>query len=170
MRAAWFESYVETILQRDVRDLARREQLTELPNLLQMVAARSASRLNLAELSRASGLTQTTPKRWFSLLETLFLVVRIPAWPRNPDKRLVKAPKVYLPDSGMLAWPSIWLSHAAASVARRKPRASDSCAASCCTVAASWWPFPRDCGRCHSAGDGLAAKRPARLGRGPQGP
>ncbi|MBL8335769.1 MAG: ATP-binding protein [Rhodoferax sp.] len=103
-RAAWFESYVDTILQRDVRDLARLEQPTELPNPLQMLAARSATLLNFAELSRASGLTQTTLKRYFSLLEMLFLVVRIPAWARNAGKRLVKAPKVFLPDSGMLAW------------------------------------------------------------------
>lgn len=103
-RARWFENYIDTILQRDVRDLARLEQLTELPNLLQMLATRSGTLLNFAELSRASGLTQTTLKRYFSLLETLFLVVRIPAWARNPGKRLVKAPKVFLPDSGMLAW------------------------------------------------------------------
>lgn len=103
-RASWFESYLDTILQRDVRDLARLEQLSELPNLLQILATRSATLLNFAELSRSSGLTQTTLKRYFSLLEMLFLVVRIPAWAHNPDKRLVKAPKVFLPDSAMLAW------------------------------------------------------------------
>jgi predicted AAA+ superfamily ATPase len=103
-RAAWFEAYLQTILQRDVRDLANLEQLTELPNLLQLLATRSATLLNFAELSRASGITQTTLKRYFSLLETLFLIVRIPAWARNPGKRLVKAPKVFLPDCGLLAW------------------------------------------------------------------
>lgn len=103
-RASWFESYLDTILQRDVRDLARLEQLSELPNLLQILATRSATLLNFAELSRSSGLTQTTLKRYFSLLEMLFLVVRIPAWAHNPGKRLVKAPKVFLPDSAMLAW------------------------------------------------------------------
>ena len=103
-RAAWFESYLDTILQRDVRDLAQLEQLTEMPHLLQLLATRSATLLNFAELSRASGLTQTTLKRYFSLLETLCLVVRIPAWARNPGKRLVKAPKVFLPDTGLLGW------------------------------------------------------------------
>lgn len=103
-RAVWFESYLQTVLQRDVRDLANLEQLTELPNLLQLLATRSASLLNFAELSRASRLSQTTLKRYFSLLETLFLVVRIPAWARNPGKRLVKAPKIFLPDCGLLAW------------------------------------------------------------------
>jgi len=103
-RAAWFESYLQTILQRDVRELANLEQLTEVPHLLHLLATRSASLLNQAELSRASRLTQTTLKRYLSLLETLFLVVRIPAWARNPGKRLVKSPKVFLPDTGMLAW------------------------------------------------------------------
>ena len=103
-RSAWFESYLQTILQRDVRELANLEQLTEVPHLLQLLATRSASLLNQAELSRASRLTQTTLKRYLSLLETLFLVVRIPAWARNPGKRLVKSPKVFLPDTGLLSW------------------------------------------------------------------
>jgi predicted AAA+ superfamily ATPase len=103
-RGAWFESYLDTILQRDVRDLAQVEQLTELPHLLKLLATRSASLLNQAELSRASGLSQTTLKRYLSLLETLFLVHRVPAWAHNPGKRLVKAPKVFLPDTGLLTW------------------------------------------------------------------
>jgi predicted AAA+ superfamily ATPase len=103
-RAAWFESYLQTILQRDVRELANLEQLTEVPHLLQLLATRSASLLNQAELSRTSRLTQTTLKRYLSLLETLFLVIRLPAWSRNPSKRLVKSAKVFLPDTGLLAW------------------------------------------------------------------
>ena len=103
-RSAWFESYLQTVLQRDVRDLANLEQLTEVPHLLQLLATRSASLLNQAEISRASRLTQTTLKRYLSLLETLFLVQRVPAWARNPGKRLVKAPKVFLPDTGLLSW------------------------------------------------------------------
>ena len=102
-RAAWFESYLQAILQRDVRDLANVEQLTEIPNLLQLLALRSAGLLNFAEISRTSRLSQTTLKRYFSLLEMLFLVVRLPSWERNRAKRMVKAPKVFLPDSGLLA-------------------------------------------------------------------
>ncbi len=103
-REAWFDSYTQAILQRDVRDLANIEQLTEIPNLLQLIATRSASLLNLAELSRTAGLPQSTLKRYFALLEMLFLVVRLPPWQRNPGKRLVKAPKVFLPDSGLLGY------------------------------------------------------------------
>lgn len=101
-RTAWFDAYVQAILQRDVRDLANIEQLTEIPNLLQMLATRSATLLNFAELSRTAGIAQSTLKRYFALLEMLFLVVRVPPWERNPGKRLVKAPKVFLPDSGLL--------------------------------------------------------------------
>jgi hypothetical protein len=102
-RSSWFDNYIQAILYRDVRELAHIEQLTEIPNLLNLLANRSASLLNLAELSRSTDLSQTTLKRYFTLLETLFLVYRLPAWARNPGKRLVKAPKVFLPDSGLLA-------------------------------------------------------------------
>ena len=103
-REAWFQSYVQAILQRDVRDLANIEQLTEIPNLLQLLATRSGTLLNLAELSRSARLPQTTLKRYFTLLEMLFLVVRLPPWERIASKRLVKAPKVFLPDSGLLSY------------------------------------------------------------------
>lgn len=101
-REAWFDSYVQAILQRDVRELANIEQLTEIPNLLQLLATRSGTLLNFAELSRTAAIAQSTLKRYFALLEMLFLVVRVPSWERNPGKRLVKAPKVFLPDSGLL--------------------------------------------------------------------
>lgn len=101
-RAAWFDAYVQAILQRDIRELANIEQLTEIPNLLHLLATRSATLLNFAELSRTAGIAQTSLKRYFALLEMLFLVVRLPSWQRNPGKRWVKAPKVFLPDSGLL--------------------------------------------------------------------
>lgn len=103
-RDAWFDSYLQAIMQRDVRDLANLEQITEVPHLLQLLAVRSATLLNFAEISRSSTLPQTTLKRYFSLLETLFLVYRLQAWERNPGKRLVKSPKVFLPDSGIQAY------------------------------------------------------------------
>lgn len=103
-RDAWFDSYVQAVLQRDVRELANIEQLTEIPNLLALLATRSGTLLNFAELSRTAGIAQSTLKRYFALLEMLFLVVRVPSWERNAGKRLVKAPKVFLPDSGLLSY------------------------------------------------------------------
>lgn len=102
-RAAWFEGYLTTILQRDIRDLANIEGLAELPRLLSLLAARSCTLLNYAELSRSSGIAQSTLKRYLSLLEASFLVRLLPAWSGNLSKRLIKSPKVLLNDVGLTA-------------------------------------------------------------------
>lgn len=102
-RRAWFDGYVTTILQRDVRDLARIEGLTELPRLLALLASRPMAQLNFADLSRGTGLPQTTLKRYFALLETVFLVRLLPPWYANIGKRLVKTPKVLITDTGLAA-------------------------------------------------------------------
>ena len=100
---AWFDAYLTTILQRDVRDLANIEGLTALPRLLALLATRAMNLINFAELSRSSGLPQSTLKRYLALLETIFLVQFLPAWSGNLGKRLVKAPKLMLNDTGLMA-------------------------------------------------------------------
>lgn len=100
-RAAWFAAYISTILQRDVRDLAQIDALHMLPNLLKLLAARASGLLNLADVGRDAGLPHTTLTRHLTLLETVFLVHRLPAWSRNLGKRLVKAPKIHLVDTGL---------------------------------------------------------------------
>jgi hypothetical protein len=102
-RRAWFDAYVTAILQRDVRDLARIEGLTDLPRLLSLLASRPMAQLNFADLSRGTGVPQTTLKRYFALLETVFLVRLLPPWYANIGKRLVKTPKVLLTDTGLAA-------------------------------------------------------------------
>jgi predicted AAA+ superfamily ATPase len=101
-RDAWFGSYLTTILQRDVRDLSNIEDLTLLPRLLSLLASRSAGLLNFADLSRGLSVPQTTLKRYFSLLEALFLVRLSPPWFVNVASRLVKTPKVFVTDSGLM--------------------------------------------------------------------
>ncbi len=103
-RRAWYGSYVTTILQRDVRDIANIEDLTALPRLLSLLAARSMSLLNYADLARDAGLPQTTLKRYFALLEATFLARTVPAWFTNVTKRIAKAPKVLLTDTGLAAY------------------------------------------------------------------
>jgi uncharacterized protein len=103
-RNAWFGSYITTILQRDVRDLANIEHLTLLPRLLSLLATRSSCLLNYSELSRSLGLPQSTLKRYMALLETTFLVQLLPPWSANLGKRLVKSPKVMLCDTGLMAY------------------------------------------------------------------
>jgi len=100
-RDAWFGSYLTAILQRDVRDLANIEGLTQMPRLLSILAARSASLVNKAELSRATGLPYTTLERYLALFEVTFLYEPVPAWAANLSKRLVRSPKAALLDSGL---------------------------------------------------------------------
>jgi uncharacterized protein len=102
-RSRWFDSYLDTMLQREVRDLANVTGLTELPRLMELLASRATGLLNYAALSRDLGMPQTTLKRYLALLETAFLVATVPAWFRNLGKRLVKSPKLILTDSGVLA-------------------------------------------------------------------
>ena len=102
-RRAWYNSYVSTILQRDVRDLANIEGLGALPRLLALLAARVGSLLNHAEVSRSLGLPQSTLKRYMALLEATFLIQLLPAWSGNLGMRLVKSPKLYLADTGLAA-------------------------------------------------------------------
>lgn len=100
-RSAWFASYISTLLQRDVRDLARVDALHALPNLLKLLAARSAGLFNLSDVGRDARLPHSTLTRYLVLLEALFLVHRLPAWSANLGKRLVKAAKLHLGDSGL---------------------------------------------------------------------
>lgn len=101
-RDAWFNSYITTILQRDVRDLANIEGITQLPRLLSLFAARAGSILNFAEISRSSGISQTTLKRYVTLLESTFMIYLLPPFSGNFSKRLIKTPKIYLYDTGLL--------------------------------------------------------------------
>lgn len=102
-RTAWFDSYLTTILQRDVKDISQIDGLTELPRLVELLAIRSGGLLNFAELSRSSAIPQTTLKRYMTLLETLFLIHQVPAWSSNLGKRLQKSPKLFLSDYGLMA-------------------------------------------------------------------
>lgn len=100
-RQAWFDAYVATITQRDIRDWANIADLTALPRLLNLIALRSGALTNVAELARASGIAQATLHRYLTLLEASFLYQPLPAWHANLGKRLIKAPKAYLLDSGL---------------------------------------------------------------------
>lgn len=102
-RGAWFRSYLSSLLQRDIRDLAHIEGLTEMPHLLGLLAARLTSLMNMSELSRATGIAHSTLRRYLTLLEATFILQPLPAWSTNLGKRLVKSPKVHLVDSGLAA-------------------------------------------------------------------
>lgn len=103
-RRAWFESYLIAVLQRDIRDISNIDDLTTVPRLLEFLATRICGVLNFADISRAIGIPQTTLKRYFTLLEITFLVQTLPSWSANLGLRFVKAPKIYLNDTGLAAY------------------------------------------------------------------
>jgi predicted AAA+ superfamily ATPase len=103
VRTAWFDSHLETVIARDVREMSDIEGLVRLPHLLRLAAARIGSLVNHAELGRATALPQTTLKRYLALLEATFLVFRLWPWAPNLGKRLVKSPKLYFADTGLAA-------------------------------------------------------------------
>lgn len=102
-RRAWFGSYLTTILQRDVRELAGIEGLSSLPRLLQLVAARAAGLQSFSDIARDAAMPQTTLKRYLALLSATHLMRTVPAWSNNRGLRLVKSPRLYLDDTGLLA-------------------------------------------------------------------
>lgn len=101
---SWFNSYITTLLQRDVVELAQITGLSDLPRLLYLLAPRAGNLLNVAELSRSSGISNTTLHRYLVLLETLFIITFQRPWSSNLSKRFIKAPKTYLVDSGLLSF------------------------------------------------------------------
>ncbi|RJP32530.1 MAG: ATP-binding protein [Phycisphaerales bacterium] len=102
-RQRWFESYLSTVMMRDVRDLANIEGLVDLPRLLVAVAGRAGGLVNYAELGRDVGLHQVTVKRYLALLAATFLLQPVMPWFTNRVKRVVKSPKLYFTDTGLLA-------------------------------------------------------------------
>lgn len=102
-RRDWFDSYLTTLLQRDIREFASIDVVSTLPRLLALVASRTSGILNFADLARTLGVSQTTVKRYFAVLEIAFLVRTLPAWFSNVGKRLAKSPKVLVTDVGLAA-------------------------------------------------------------------
>ncbi len=100
-RRAWFESYVTTLLDRDIRALTQIQDMAAVPRLLQLLAARTASLHNQSEISRSSAIPNSTLARYMALLKTTFLIQELPAWSANLAKRLVKSPKLHMVDTGL---------------------------------------------------------------------
>ena len=99
----WHRQYLRTIVERDVKDVARVRDGGEVARLLELIALRAAQLLNASALAGDIGLHRETIEHYLAVLERLFLVRRLPAWHPNEAKRLVKTPKVYLLDSGLAA-------------------------------------------------------------------
>lgn len=100
-RAIWFDGYVRTYLERDLQELAAISALPDFRRLMRAASLRLGQLLNQTELGRDTGLPQPTVHRWLNLLETSYLLVRLPGYAVNRSKRLIKAPKLYWGDTGV---------------------------------------------------------------------
>ncbi len=99
----WRRNYLRTVIERDVRDVARIRDIGALRRLLTLIATRKGRIFQATTLSRDIGLHRTTVEHYLTVLERLFLVRRLPAWHRSPGRRLIRSPKVHLVDSGLAA-------------------------------------------------------------------
>ncbi|MDP2361057.1 MAG: ATP-binding protein [bacterium] len=109
-RDIFYGSYLQTYLLRDLRDLAQVGDLTAFLRFLKAVAARTAQLLNLSDLARDADVAVNTAKAWLSILESIGLVLLLDSWHSNRTKRLVKAPKLHMLDTGLCAHLAGWSS------------------------------------------------------------
>ena len=100
--ATWFDSYVQTYLERDVRTLRQIGDLSRFQTFFALMAQRSGQPLNLTAVARAIGVAVNTVKAWLSVLEATYQILVVRPYLKNLGKRLVKAPKVYVSDTGLL--------------------------------------------------------------------
>jgi len=100
-RAAWYRDYLDALVQRDVRDLARIGSLDALPRLLAFAAAQTARLLNVTDLAAPFQLSRPTIRDYVTLLERVFLLEMLPPWHSNRLSRLIKTPKLHLGDTGL---------------------------------------------------------------------
>lgn len=109
-RDLFFSSYLQTYLQRDVRDLARVGDEMAFLRFLRATAARTGQLLNFVDLARDADVAPNTAKSWLSILQTSGIVWLLQPWHTNLTKRLVKTPKLYLLDTGLAAYLTEWSS------------------------------------------------------------
>jgi predicted AAA+ superfamily ATPase len=102
-RDRWFASYLETTLDRDLREITDARKLDEVPRLLRFLASQAANLLSYRKVADRLDLNHETVREYVGLLQTVFLVRLLPAWRPGIGPREVQTPKCYLVDSGLLA-------------------------------------------------------------------
>jgi predicted AAA+ superfamily ATPase len=102
-RTRWFTSYLDTTLDRDLREISDARKLQEVPRLLRLLASQAANVLSYRAIATKLELTHDTVREYVGLLQTVFLVHLLPAWRPGIGAREVHAPKAYLVDAGLLA-------------------------------------------------------------------
>jgi hypothetical protein len=102
-RRRWFDSYVTTVSQTTIREIAAIERLAEIPRVLKLCAARTATELNVTAIASDIGLPARTVDGYLALLATAFLIQLVPAWSTNVSSKVVRRPKLVVADGGLAA-------------------------------------------------------------------
>jgi hypothetical protein len=102
-RVAWARQYIDSIIQRDVRDIANIEKLDQLPRFLSGLAQTAGQMCNYTQLGGQVGLDSKTAARYTGIFEQMYLLERVEVWARNRLNRIVKTPKLQFIDAGLLA-------------------------------------------------------------------
>ena len=106
----WFyESYITTYIERDVRDYLKVDDLFAFRKFIQVVAARTGQMLNYREVSKETGISETGVKSWFNVLQATGLITLIQPYFNNRIRRLLKTPKLYFMDTGLCSYLTRWL-------------------------------------------------------------
>ena len=105
----FYANYVSTYIERDVNQLSNIGSKSDFVRFMTAVAARSGELLNYDSIARTVGVASTTVKRWLTILETSGLVFLLYPYANNHLKRVLKTPKIYFLDTGLMAWLSRWL-------------------------------------------------------------
>lgn len=100
----WHANYIDTYVERDVRQLINVRDLSSFQRFVRMCAARTGQILNLSDLAGDCGITHNTAKSWVSVLEASYIIHLLQPHHKNFNKRLIKSPKLYFYDTGLAAW------------------------------------------------------------------
>jgi len=109
-RSEYFESYLETYISRDIKDLSQVADELSFLNFIGIVAARTATNVNYDTLANEAGISAPTAKQWLSILVSSGLVALIPPFSNNVLKRIIKAPRMYFLDTGLCSYITRWSS------------------------------------------------------------
>jgi predicted AAA+ superfamily ATPase len=106
--SAFYNSYLQTYIDRDLRDIFKVSKISDFHRFLSLCAARTAQVLNISDLAKDAGISVNAAREWLNILEASFQVYLLQPYYRNISKRLIKAPKLYFLDTGLAAFLTKW--------------------------------------------------------------
>lgn len=102
--ALWYSSYLSTYIERDVRNIKNIADLGQFQRFINLLPSRAGQLLNVSELAKECGITQPTAKNWLTILESTYIIHLLRPFHNNKVKRVVKSPKLYFVDTGLLCY------------------------------------------------------------------